>query len=378
MPTYLQLSPPGTKIGVNTFTDGQIGAPETWERQLRLSAFATYGGFEHHSVRFGIGHDDLNLYETATHKNYTLTAAGAAVPAGPVADYSTLQPFMTPQWRKVNYLYVQDEWNFAKDWTLTAGLRRDKFSDFGATTNPRLALVWDAALDLTVKLLYGQAFRAPAFSEQYSINNPVARGNPNLLPETVKTTEAAFSWQARRDTQVNLSLFQYRMKDIIRTVTNPVANTGTTYFNTGEQTGHGGELEAVWDAARSLRLAGNYSWQHSVDKATRQDAGYAPKNHLYARADWRFTGGWLASAQANWVADRKRAAGDRRSDVPDYTTVDLTLRTTNSKDQWNFAGSLRNLFNTDVREPTAAPGTAIPNDLPMPGRSVYLQAIYKL
>jgi hypothetical protein len=31
-----------------------------------------------------------------------------------------------------------------------------------------------------------------------------------------------------------------------------------------------------------------------------------------------------------------------------------------------------------VLEPSSAPGTAIPNDLPMPGRSVYLQAIYKL
>jgi iron complex outermembrane receptor protein len=378
MPTYLQLSPPGTKIRTNTFPDGQIGAPETWERQLRLSAFATYGGFKHHSIRFGIGHDDLNLYDTATHKNYTLTATGAAVPAGPVADYSTLQPFMTPQRRKVNYVYVQDEWNFAKDWTLTAGLRQDKFSDFGATTNPRVALVWDAAHDLTVKLLYGQAFRAPAFSEQHSINNPVNRGNPNLAPETVKTTEAAFSWQLRRDMLVNLSLFQYQMKDIIRTITNTVANTGTTYTNAGEQTGDGGELEMVWDATRSLRLTGSYAWQHSVDKTSKTDVGYAPHHHIYARADWRFTGSWLASTQVNWVADRKRAAGDTRPDISDYTTVDLTLRTTNSRDRWNFAGSVRNLFNATVLEPSSAPGTAIPNDLPMPGRSLYLQAIYKL
>jgi len=371
MPTYLQLSPPGTKFGGNIFPNGQIGAPETWERQLRLSAFATYTGFASHSVRFGIGRDDLNLYETATHKNYTLSAAGVPVPAGPVADYSTLQPFMTPQRRKVNYFYVQDEWHFAKDWALTAGLRRDIFSDAGGTTNPRLALVWDAALDLTVKVLHGQAFRAPAFSEQYSINNPVSRGNPNLSPETVKTTEAAVSWQVRPDTQINLSLFQYQMKDIIRLV-------GGAYFNTGGQNGRGAELETLWDVTRSLRLTANYSWQRSIDEATQQDAGYAPHNHIYARADWRFSGNWQASGQVNWVADRKRPAGDTRPDVPDYTTVDLTLRTTRAKDQWDFMGTVRNLFNADVREPSLAPGTAIPNDLPMAPRAIYLQAVYKL
>jgi outer membrane receptor protein involved in Fe transport len=371
MPTYLQLSPPGTKFAGRSFPDGQIGAPETWERQLRLSTFALYSGLANHSVRFGVGHDDLNLYETATHKNYTLTATGVPVPAGAVADYSAIQPFMTPQRRYVDYLYVQDEWNFVRDWTLTAGLRRDSFSDFGITTNPRLALVWDASLDLTVKLLYGQAFRAPAFSEQYSINNPVSRGNPSLMPETVKTVEAALSWQARSDTLVNLNLFRYDMKDIIRTV-------GGTYFNTGAQNGTGGEFEAVWDPSRRLRVITSYAWQSSTDEATQQDAGYAPHRHVYVRADWHFAGNLLAGTQVNWVADRKRAAGDLRPAVADYTTVDLTLRTNNGKGRWDFTGSVRNLFNADVREPTLAPGLAIPNDLPMAPRSVYLQAVYRL
>jgi outer membrane receptor protein involved in Fe transport len=79
------------------------------------------------------------------------------------------------------------------------------------------------------------------------------------------------------------------------------------------------------------------------------------------------------------VAERKRAVGDTRPDVPDYTTVDLSLRTDTSKKGWSFAGSIRNLFDADVREPAPArPGISIPNDLPMPGRSFYLQAAYKM
>ena len=376
IPTDLRLFPPGTQFPTGIFPDGMIGHPDTSERQLRLSAFAIYSGFAGHNVRFGGGHDDLDLYETATIKNYVFNSVGIPVPAGPVADYSVIQPFMLPQRRKVDYAYAQDEWNFAQDWTLTAGVRHDRYSDFGGTTNPRVALVWDASLDLTAKLLYGRAFRAPSFNEEYGINNPVNRGNPDLRPETISTLEAAFSWRANKDTQVNFNLFRYGMRDIISAIPNPAPAPGTTYSNAGSQKGSGAELELVWDADRNLRLSGNYSYQRSIDETTNQDAGYAPHHHVYARADWRIASGWLLSPQVNYVADRKRTAGDSRPPVPDYTTLDLALRTNRGKDQWDFTASIRNLFNADVREPSA-PGT-IPNDVPMAPRAFYLQAMYRM
>ena len=378
MPTYLQLFPPGVTFPTGTFADGMIGAPETSERQFRLSAFATYTGLEDHRVRVGVGHDDLNLYDTHEYKNFVFDAAGKPVPAGPVIDYANIAPFMLPQRRQIDYLYAQDEWQFARDWALTAGVRHDRYSDFGGSTNPRLAVVWNAAYDVTAKLLYGTAFRAPSFNEEYSINNPVARGNPSLLPETIKTLEAAFSWQANRDVQLNLSLFRYRMHDIIRTVSTPLA-LGGTYFNTGSQSGHGMELELAWDISRRLRLSGNYSNQASIDDATGKDAGYAPHHHLYARADWRFASDLLFSTQFNWVADRKRAADDTRPPVPDYRTVDLTLRSNRGQGQWDFVASVRNLFDADVREPSlSVPAVYLPNDLPMAPRAFYLQAIYRM
>ena len=75
--------------------------------------------------------------------------------------------------------------------------------------------------------------------------------------------------------------------------------------------------------------------------------------------------------------DRVRPAGDTRPNVPDYTTVDLTLRSNSGLGKWNFSTSVHNLFNTTVLEPSLAPGTTFPYDLPLPGRSVYLQAEYK-
>jgi iron complex outermembrane receptor protein len=383
VPTNLVLSPPGTIFPNNAaFPAGQIGGPNKWERQLRLSANATYAGFADHSVRFGVGHEDLNLYKTATYKNYLInTVSGAVTWTGPVIDYSATQPFMLPHRRFVDYAYLQDEWRFDHDWTLTAGIRRDIYSDAGGTTNPRLALVWDAAVDVTAKLIAGRAFRAPSFNELYGINNPVLMGNPGLRPETITTEEAAVSWQARRDLQLNVNVFRYIMRDIIRAVANtPAAPQLTTFRNTGEQRGNGMELEAVWDAGRSVRLSASYSLQKSIDVATDTDAGYAPHHHAYARGDWHFAPGWLASAQIDWVAQRKRAVGDVRPDIPDYKTVDLTVRTARGKGQWDFAASIRNLFDATVLEPSVNQGSTatvlIPGDLPQAPRSFYLQASY--
>ena len=378
VPVDYQLYPPGATFATGTFPDGMYGGPDTYEQQLRFSAFVTYAGIGGHNLRVGLGHDDLDLYRTHETRNFTYAANGTPVPAGPVVDYSSTNPFLFPQKRKIDYLYMQDEWALARDWTLTAGLRRDRYSDFGNTTNPRLALVWDATYALTAKLLYGRAFRAPSFNELYGFNNPVVRGNANLLPETINTVEAVFSWTADQHTQLQLNFFRYDMADIIRTLPNAVAGTGATYANTGRQHGSGVELESEWDDGRGLKLVGNYSFQKSIDESTGQDAGYAPHHLAYARADWRFAEDWLLAPQCNWVAGRKRAFGDTRPDIADYTTVDLTLRTGLDSGQWEVAASVRNLFNADVREPSLAPGTSIPNDLPMAPRSLYVQAQLKL
>src|SRR5206468_6303581 len=65
-------------------------------------------------------------------------------------------------------------------------------------------------------------------------------------------------------------LFHYHMNDIIRAIPNSGA-PGSTYANTGEQTGNGAEFEAVWDFSRSLRFTANQSYQRSEDQATNSD-----------------------------------------------------------------------------------------------------------
>lgn len=357
------------------FPNGVIGNPGHSERHTHASISAFYSGFKQHRLRLGSGFRIEDLYETSETKNFRLSAGGIPEPLGGIVDVSgTPDVYLTPHKRNLAYVFAQDEWTIAQDWTLTAGVRHDRYSDFGGTTNPRLALVWDAAYNVVIKALHGRAFRAPSFAEQYSINNPVTIGNPSLKPEVIATSELAFSWQPADTLQTSLNLFHYRMRDIIRFV--PDAS-GFTAQNSGGQTGRGLELEATWDATRNLRLSGSFSLQHSTDDATGQDAGLAPRRRLFARADWRFAPLWQLGTTLNHVADRKRQPGDIRPRIADYTTLDLSLRREQLAGGWTVSAMLLNLFNQDAREPSLAPGN-IPFDLPLPGRTLYVQFQHKL
>lgn len=377
---HLQLFPPGIKIGANSFPAGVIGEPERYQWQLRLSGNGTYTGFTGHNLRFGAGYDDVDLFHEETHKNYFLNAAGTFIPSGmmlglpgsPVGDFSTIQPHIRTADRRDSYGYIQDEWSFAPDWALTAGVRYDNYSDFGETANPRVALVWDVSLDVTAKLLYGTAFRAPSFNEEYGVN-PVANGNPDLRPETIRTAEAAISWQAARSLAVNMNLFHYDYDRIIVAVANPAPTPGATYQNTGGQTGNGFEAQLVWDALSTLRLIGDYSFQHATLDSNGSDPSYDPRHHLFGRADWRFLGSWQSSAQINYVADRFRASGDARTQAGDYATVDLAVHGSLGIPGWEAAVMVRNLFNAPATAPSLAPGTAIPDDIPTDPRLLLVQ-----
>ncbi|ANX03791.1 hypothetical protein PG2T_06005 [Immundisolibacter cernigliae] len=119
-------------------------------------------------------------------------------------------------------------------------------------------------------------------------------------------------------------------------------------------------------------MSGNYAYQKSTDEAADTDVGFAPTHLAYLRADWMFTPQWSVSGQTTGVFDRKRPPGDTRSKIDDYVAFDLTLRGQRLfGDDWGMRLSARNLFDADVREPSAS--SLIPNDLPMAGRNLFLE-----
>ena len=378
----LNLFPSGASFpNGQTFPNGVIGNPSLFERHFRGNVSAFYSGISDHRIRLGAGVNYDEIDRVRETKNFSLDTNRLPTPlgSGEVIDVSNdpTEVFIQPGSRTIQYLFAQDEWHLARDWDLTGGVRWDSYSDFGTTVNPRAALVWQSAYNLTTKLLYGRAFRAPSFAELRNINNPVFLGNPNLDPEIIDTVELAFVYHPSQDVATTLNIFRYQLRDIIRLVNNGGVSTAQ---NTGDQTGFGLEWEIDWKINSKHDLIANYAYQNSTDKGTNSDVANAPQHQIYVRSDWEFIPDWKLNTQINWIGNRSRAAGDARDDIDDYTTVNLSLRHSLRKIPLEISLTVRNLFDADAREPSlnGPNGAAITNDLPLPGINGFVSIEYRI
>ncbi|GAB6039481.1 TonB-dependent receptor plug domain-containing protein [Endothiovibrio diazotrophicus] len=376
--TDLILYPAGTRFAASLFPDGMIGNPDVAERHLRLQASAVHTGIADHRVRLGVGLFGDEIYQTREGKNFVIDPlTGLPVYTGAVVDVDdTPRVFLPEESRHGAFAYLQDEWQFAPDWELTAGMRYDHYSDVGGTLNPRLALVWATHYALTTKLLYGRAFRAPSFAELYNQANPVYFGNPALKPETIDTLELSFVYHPAASWSGTLSTYRYAMRDIIRTVPDPAPATSVTERNAGSQDGYGMELEGRWAASDTLDLSANYAWQHAEDTQRDSAVGLAPQHQLYLRADWRITPRWRLDGRVNRVSDRARPPGDSRPATDDYTLTSLALHYREPHAKWGAHLTVDNLFDERALEPTP-PSGLIPGDLPLAGRTLYASIDYR-
>lgn len=367
--------------GIVAFPDGLIGNPDIYEQHYRFSLDTFYTGLAEHRLRVGTGINFSKLHANET-KNFGPGIIDGTVPVvnGALTDVTgTPYIFIEPKSRTNFFIFAQDEWALARDWNATLGLRYDNYSDFGDTLNPRAAIVWQTKFDLTTKLLYGRAFRAPSFSDLFVINNPVRLGNPNLNPETIDTFELAFDYQPTFDVNTKLNLFSYKIKHQISSVSN-TGGASFTFENAGEQDGKGLEWETIWRLSGALELHGNYSYQKTSSNLSNNISGSAPKHHVYAALDWRFAGDWRLNTQANWIGSRERSSIDTRPPINDYTTVDITLRKPVGKTNWEAAVSVQNIFDQQPREPSpyTPPAAPIPNDFPLSGRNGYVEVRYHI
>jgi iron complex outermembrane receptor protein len=382
------LLPPGTKlligsdgnldfqnpVGLVEFTDGYLGRPGGLAEDSQLDLVSLYKGCDTHRIRLAIG----TRYQSIAPREQKNFGPGVidgteSMVDGTLTDVSdTEHVFLADSSRTINYVSLQDEWQLATDLQFTAGVRHDDYSDFGSTTNPRMALVWAANDRLTTKLLYASAFRAPSFLEQFSKNNPVSIGNPDLEPERIDTAELAFAYSFNAKVTTNLTLFEYRAKDMIEFIPDELATTKTA-DNARDQDGRGFELELNWKPSAQLHFATSYSQQDAKDAYTDAAIPDAPGQQLKANVNWEFLPLWFLYGQLNWVGDRQRPVTDLRPEISDYTLMDITLRRKNIMPKLDASLTLRNLTDEDAREPSSG---EIVDDYPLESRSIWLELRY--
>ncbi len=362
--------------GLTFFTHGVNDKIGRTQQTPTIELSSIYRGFQNHRLRFQAGYRYEKI-KTRESKNIGLVPLLGGPPpeivGNEMMDVTNTQLVYLPNSsRSIWSLATQDEWQIAKNLQLTTGFRFDHYSDFGATFNPRVALVWDINKKFTSKLLYGRAFRAPSFTELGIKNNPVLRGNPNLKPEIINTIELAFDYRPFQSLRTALNLYYYSIKDLIEAESElPSGSVNILAQNNGHQKGYGLEFEWNWQLHEQFIINGNYAWQNAHHNAENHSVPGVPQQQLYIASQWDFLPKWSFQSQIKWIGKRTNEPGDTRKNLKDYEMIDLTLRGKKLLGHLNLTASVRNLFNKHAREPSIP---VLIDQIPTSGRSFYFEA----
>jgi len=115
--------------------------------------------------------------------------------------------------------FAQGEFHLADPLILTLGARLDRFRGFGNELSPRVALVWHAWSEGTLKALFGHAFRPPTFRQLYVVRfDGYQPGNSDLRPERANTAELEFTQGMGAKTYLRMGLFSNVLTDTTVTI----------------------------------------------------------------------------------------------------------------------------------------------------------------
>ncbi len=157
-------------------------------------------------------------------------------------------------------LYAQDEFSITRKLILNAGVRYDHYSQFGGTTNPRLALIYHVARPTTLKLLYGTAFRAP---EPFEVTPDFGSFDNNTLlhPEEIRNVEGVMEQSLGERFTLTGDIFRSWIKNLITLESNP-ADGNSIYLNAQRVDSTGAEFE--FNARLFDGVQGSASYSYTV------------------------------------------------------------------------------------------------------------------
>jgi len=359
-----------------------IGAPNTAPQNkqqytahdVSIKLSTIYRRIKNHTLNVGGGIEYDTVSDIQDKRNFRQGAFNSLISVGSLQATESLgiQAFSDPQSRFNPYGFVQDQWDFLNDFSLTTGVRLDYFSDFGLTVNPRASLVWDISASTTTKLMYGRAFRAPSFFELYSNEGTTVTGNSNLEPETTQTVEWSIHKVWFNNVSTQLNLFWYETNDLIteKVLIDRLTQAESRMFvNSKGANTYGLEFDFNYQITHDLMLDINYSHLNINPKDDKSDQFIvaAPRHQIFAALNWNFVPNWSANLRSTSVIDRERSSLDSREKIKNYTKVDFSLVGKDIFNAFDITFKIDNILDSNIREPSID-HRSIPGDYPMESR----------
>ncbi|WP_229455696.1 TonB-dependent siderophore receptor [Massilia sp. KIM] len=286
------------------------------------------------------------------------------------APYAVLMDTRHPANRRG--LFVEDEMRLGEQVLLNASLRRDRHGTGARSTSPRVALLYRFSPGNTAKLIYGRAFRVPnAYEMYYEVisEDGGQLANTALAPERISTLEAVLEHAFGASGHARLSLFSYRMRDLISQEAD--ADSGMLVFRNIDRASARGleaSLEQVY--ASTARLRASYTWQRAED-GHGQLLGASPRhmakfNGVLPLAPLRARLGAELHCLSSRLTERSRVGG--------YCVSNLTLSSSRLMPGADLSLSVYNLADRRYADP-AGPAF-VQEALARQGRSVFAKLAF--
>jgi outer membrane receptor for ferrienterochelin and colicins len=271
------------------------------------------------------------------------------------------------------YLQYVLKTNILGKTNFTLGSRYDYNSYFGGSFNPRAVAVNQPAENLTFKLQFGTAFRAPTENE---INQ--TPDTFDLKTEKIKTYEfnTIYSFSTKVRGQINF--FRNELNDVI--VINGLAGLNANK-NPGSQTTNG--IEASLDLIFGKNITGfaNFTFQDAKGEiATTHASGQlpdVPKFKGNAGLTFQVENLFTVNVIENWVGKRRVPKTDPYGPVPGYFLTNLVISTKELFNEGITASlNIRNVFDAKWLDPgfRTADGLLFSTVLEQPG----INGIFKI
>jgi outer membrane receptor for ferrienterochelin and colicins len=267
--------------------------------------------------------------------------------------------------------YGEGQFRLTRNASVNAGIRHDHSYVFGGSTNPRFALVYNPLEKTTVKLLYGQAFRAPNVYELY-VQHSEARPNLALEPERIKTTEVVVEQYVGDHVRVAASAFSYGISNLITRVVDPATGI-QSFINAGRIRSNGFEAEAEVKSNLGLQGLFSYAYQSSRDRDTGQKLTNSPAHMLKLNLNGPIgIKRTFAGLEMQYLGDRRTLTNQT---AESFLLTNFTMLSEQIKNRFDLSFSIYNLFDTRYGNPGSAEHRQ--DIIPQDGRTFRLKFTYR-
>ena len=264
-------------------------------------------------------------------------------------------------------VYLQDEIRPVSWLLVNAGVRVDRFTDFGTRTTPRAAIVVLPRQQTAIKFLHGRAFRAPNPYERYYYTAESDRGL-QLRPEQIQTTEVVWEESLTSHFRVTATAFVYNVEQIIE---QRASAAGDIYFaNAGRTRGRGFEAEAEGRFDNGVVARVSHTFSRVRDRDSSERVSNSPRNITMVAVQVPMP--FLAVAvEGQRVGERLSLDG---STVAGFFAPSITV-TSAMDTRIGFGLSVYNVLNRNYSDPGAE--EHLQPSIQQDGRTVLLRLNYR-